>query len=759
MARKLVIMILAFAMSGFVAAAQSKDYFRIARLSYLEGKVSFQHIDEVDWTSASINLAFQPGDRLYTGNNGRAEIEFDDGSVLRLAEKTDIEILTMREQLIQIKVMLGLCSLTSRSNVQFEISTPAAAFVTAEKGNYRFDIAENGDSDGIVRKGSMEAINNSLSRRISAGEMLHALAAEGGAEVAAYSQRDAWDEWNDRRNANATAAESSRYLADNVYIGASDLDIYGNWTTVAGYGSAWFPRVSLGWSPYDYGRWQYRPLWGWTWVSYDPWGWLPYHYGRWYFTAENRWCWLPGPSFGFHFWSPALVRFYRGDGWLSWIALGPGDYYDINNYYFNHSDRANIYYLNELRLLQRRSPDDLINRAHEGAFRTVRADVFLNGVIGQKTEQVRVVDPRQSGRMVTGTLDVKPTNTSYAPSPGGIVERPAERSRAIVVHNDPEFKSRGDRFAIVNNPQVSVPKVRVDAAGRTNQPGGRVTTMPDAGSNNGRTATAGGNANASRQRETANTPNPASPKGNGASSGSVRQMTVPQAGSNRPLRQMESATPARSASQSRMPMDTPSPQPGNSSRQTAPMPNSSQSPASGSGSQSIQSRPAVVAPAPSSRPSGSEISTPSRSNESARPVAPSDSTPVKKETSQTMPSNYAPRQYNRSASAMQAYSAPASGAASMPAGSAFTTARRPEMGSSLPSSASGFGGARTYSAPARTSVQPAIQGNAFRESVRVAPQGGATQGTARPASQGASRTQENSARSQAQGGNPQRLQR
>src|SRR5688572_11959203 len=81
----------------FVGAQETKDFSRIARLSYVEGHVSFQHSEEADWTAASINLALQSGDRIYTGEDGRAEIEFDDGSVLRLAEKADIEILSLKD--------------------------------------------------------------------------------------------------------------------------------------------------------------------------------------------------------------------------------------------------------------------------------------------------------------------------------------------------------------------------------------------------------------------------------------------------------------------------------------------------------------------------------------------------------------------------------------------------------------------------------------------------------------------------------------
>jgi hypothetical protein len=465
MARKLIFLALTLCLFSFYGMAQTKDYYRIARLSYLEGKVSFQHTDEVDWTAASINLALQPGDRIYTGDNGRAEIEFDDGSVIRLAEKTDVEILAMKEELIQLRVLIGLCSLTARSSVAFEIDTPAAAFTTADNGSYRFDVAENGDSDGIVRKGAMDVANNRFSRRVSSGEVMHVPAAENTAEVLArYDQRDAWDEWNDRRNADEIAVESRRYVADSVYYGVSDLDRYGHWVTVDAYGPAWVPTMGFGGSPYMDGRWCYRPYWGWTWVSYEPWGWLPYHYGRWYNSSSYGWCWIPGPSFGFNFWSPGLVRFYRGADWVSWAPLGPGDYYNINNYYFNVHNRANLYYLNEMRLMQRRSPDDLVNRSAPGAFRTVNADQFANGSITATTQFRAIGDPRQAGRIVTDALDVRPTNRSFAPAPERPIDRPNGKTRSVVVRTQPEAFSRSDRFVTITNPQVATPRSRADQA-------------------------------------------------------------------------------------------------------------------------------------------------------------------------------------------------------------------------------------------------------------------------------------------------------
>ena len=456
MKRRWFPLLLAFLLSSIPGLAGSDYDSRIARLSYLEGHVSFQHAKDVDWSAASINTPLQPADRIYTGEDGRAEIQFDEGSVLRLAEKTDVEILSLSEDLIQLRILVGLTTLTVESSAGFEINTPAAAFNTIRKGVYRFDVLENGDADAIVRKGLLDAANNNLSRRVESGEVLHVTAGEQSTHtVARYDSRDQWDEWNDRRNADLTAYESRKYLPDHVSAGVSELDRYGRWVDVDEYGPAWVPlNVDAGWSPYWVGRWVYRPFWGWTWVSYEPWGWVPYHYGRWHFRSNLGWCWLPGPSLGFHFWSPGLVRFYQGPGWVSWCPLGPGDYYNVNHYAFQNTYR---YQLNELRLLQRRGPEDLANRHVSGAFRTTRVDQFAGESLGDNRRALSLGEaPWVRGRLVTDQPAVQPTSRSYRPLPDRQVAPPtAVTDRPVLVRTQPAADAGfRTRFSRITNPSV-----------------------------------------------------------------------------------------------------------------------------------------------------------------------------------------------------------------------------------------------------------------------------------------------------------------
>jgi hypothetical protein len=460
MTRRLVFLMMVIFVTCSIAwtKEENDDYSRLARLSYLEGEVSFKNASDPDWSAASINLPLEPGDRIFTGSKGRAEIQFDDGSVFRLAEDTDIEILSLKEDLVQLRIMMGLTTLMTTSETDFEINTPAAAFNTKRAGIYRFDVIENGDTDAIVRKGELEAGNNEFEQKVVRNELIHiSPQTSGDPEISDYERHDEWDEWNDRRNAYALENGSRGYLPENVTIGASDLNRNGRWISVEEYGNAWVPSyVDASWSPYSVGRWCYRPLYGWTWVSYEPWGWLPYHYGSWYNSPRYGWCWIPGPAFSFYFWSPGLVSFYNGPGWVSWCPLGPGDYYNISYYHYNRHQHQ--HYLTYLIKLHHRAPENNFHRNTPGAFRTVSLDHFRDGNFRDRDRNSRwerVDKPWSQGAFVKGRLDIKPSHMSYRPAPDRIAAWPVHRNElpSIVRHVPGVYPDNNHgRFTRITNP-------------------------------------------------------------------------------------------------------------------------------------------------------------------------------------------------------------------------------------------------------------------------------------------------------------------
>jgi hypothetical protein len=77
--------------------------------------------------------------------------------------------------------------------------------------------------------------------------------------------------------------------------GMSDLNYYGNFVTIPGYGMGWQPFfMDASWNPYMDGAWAWYPGYGYMWVSAYPWGWMPYTYGGWAFAPGYGWFWQPG---------------------------------------------------------------------------------------------------------------------------------------------------------------------------------------------------------------------------------------------------------------------------------------------------------------------------------------------------------------------------------------------------------------------------------------------------------------------------------
>ena len=69
------------------AAAESKA--RIVRLSEVQGNVQMDRGTGDGFEKAFLNMPVIEGSRLKTGDEGRAEIEFEDGSALRLVPNSE----------------------------------------------------------------------------------------------------------------------------------------------------------------------------------------------------------------------------------------------------------------------------------------------------------------------------------------------------------------------------------------------------------------------------------------------------------------------------------------------------------------------------------------------------------------------------------------------------------------------------------------------------------------------------------------------
>lgn len=316
-----------------VAQDQDDPPGRVARLSYMEGSVSFQPAGEDEWVDAVPNRPMTTGDKLWADRDSRAEVQLG-SATLDLAPNTGFSFLNLDDRTIQIQLSAGSLSVRvwdlDRDNV-FEIDTPNQAFTVYQPGRYRLDASEDGNYTVVtIREGEGESTGNGQSYTMHSGQRFTFSGTSSlNAEVEQIGGPDDFDRWSDGRERRYEDSPSARYCSRRV-VGYQDLDDYGDWRPTPDYGYAWFPRVDAGWAPYHDGHWAWIDPWGWTWVDDARWGYAPFHYGRWFFMG-GRWGWLPGPREERPVYAPALVAFVGGGfaagATVAWFPLGPREVY------------------------------------------------------------------------------------------------------------------------------------------------------------------------------------------------------------------------------------------------------------------------------------------------------------------------------------------------------------------------------------------------------------------------------------------------
>ena len=308
---------------------------RVARLSYLEGPVSFASAGAEDWTDAVLNRPVTSGDRLWLDQEARAELEVG-STTLHLDRETAFGFVKLDDSVLLASLTDGAASIRVRAlsaQETIQLETPNAAVRVRSAGEYAIEV----DADRTIvrtRSGEAEMIGASASYLVRAGqEGVFTGVDEIRAQIGPIPPRTAFETWADDRARREDASVSSRYVASEV-SGYEDLDDHGDWLHEPAYGYVWRPRyLADNWAPYRYGRWARIDPWGWTWIDDARWGFAPFHYGRWV-SLRNRWCWVPGPRHVRPVFAPALVGWtgsppggFPWSGPVRWFPLAPNEVY------------------------------------------------------------------------------------------------------------------------------------------------------------------------------------------------------------------------------------------------------------------------------------------------------------------------------------------------------------------------------------------------------------------------------------------------
>jgi hypothetical protein len=279
---------------------------RIVRLSDVQGSVQIDKNTGLGFENAFLNLPITQGAQVKTHDRGRAEIEFEDGSTLRLTPNTTVEFSTLGlndagKRISVINLVEGMAYVNwlgkdelslnfSREKVSinraahFRVETsPEVAHLAVFKG----DVDVDGPAGKVVvekkKTATFDGSDNdkyTLANKVEEGPL------------------DSWD-----KEASSYHEQYAKNNSSPYGYGVSDLNYYGAYSNIPGYGMMWQPYFTgIGWNPFMDGAWSFYPGFGYMFASAYPWGWMPYRYGSWMFIPGNGWMWQPG-------------------GWNSWVTV------------------------------------------------------------------------------------------------------------------------------------------------------------------------------------------------------------------------------------------------------------------------------------------------------------------------------------------------------------------------------------------------------------------------------------------------------
>lgn len=288
---------------------------RAARLSYVEGDVQLTQGNQILANPALANTPLFEGTEITTREDGRAEVQLDDGSVARISPNSTLKVAVLQQKGSIADSELLLESGLAYFELQGDTSSTrtTARFGDGEITASGFSVLrvnlDNPPGEVAIFSGNAHLERGTgLSLDLRGGESVALNATDPNLyNLAETIEPDSWDAWNADRDQQLTSEQATRTAASGNEPNSSnpawgDLDANGNWYNVPGEGYVWSPyQAAAGdWDPYGCGNWVWTPQFGYVWVSCESWGYLPYSSGYWNYYDGFGWGWNPG--YGYPWW-------------------------------------------------------------------------------------------------------------------------------------------------------------------------------------------------------------------------------------------------------------------------------------------------------------------------------------------------------------------------------------------------------------------------------------------------------------------------
>ena len=290
------------AVSGVAVLGQDVSQRSAVRLSYVDGHVRLSKADANGTMhpftdQAMVNIPLFEGTQLQTGDDGRAELQLEDGTIVRVAPDSTLTltVLRMGQSELTLNSGMGYFELKGAEKIDFSGTTARASGAATLRVKL-----DTPPGSVAVFDGTVHLEGNGATAELHGGQSTQLNGQGGGFDVADSIEPDSWDAWNSDRDQalqqNGGASPATQGVADSANPAWDDLNDSGNWYNVPDEGYVWSPYEAADstWDPYGDGSWMWTQGYGYIWISGEPWGYMPYQCGTWNWYDNFGWGWLPG---------------------------------------------------------------------------------------------------------------------------------------------------------------------------------------------------------------------------------------------------------------------------------------------------------------------------------------------------------------------------------------------------------------------------------------------------------------------------------
>lgn len=355
MKRKSILSIVFVFVMLFSIGATAETESIYAHVSYIDGEAFIIRSAEDKPVKAVVNFPLLTGDTIYTEAKGRCEIQFGNGTLIRLDKDTELKVgtvlakgLTSEKKITTLNLERG--HIISMNQVYreeiFQVVTEAAAVKMTARSTNSILVKEKEGTHVRVDRGKVGVLYGKSAKKVFVKK------GKGLWVSPEYKLKD------DNRKKNVDFYLWHKSVNKNfkdLHYGVSKVPqaIYRRSPGIVHFAERFSTK---------FGTWVYNDVFGYVWQPADdiftdrrpffdanyvkvngqlvlvpnqPWGWAPAHLGTWFFSKSQGWVWIPGDAASRGICAVGLVNpCYTGE-WDMHYRIPTGLYLNVLNYWID----------------------------------------------------------------------------------------------------------------------------------------------------------------------------------------------------------------------------------------------------------------------------------------------------------------------------------------------------------------------------------------------------------------------------------------